>query len=258
MDKKDVLKEAKATINSIKSAQTTLDNYLRRLEHIVEKLEFEDLKREHLTLSDVENINEKIKAADEALESDIDHKKIVFKPDEIQADKTEEFDNKTGGRFAVYSLLVVGILLLTMSLFLTVKKVSPNYNFFNHYIYNYSETNMENDIPFNSLVVISKLNRQDLEVLDDVAYKQGIESVKIVRVVEVVDDKQDSYKTESISHIFDEPEVLMRSEVLGRIKYTIPVLGGIFSILVDNFWLVYLISGSILLIAYLLNKRQIN
>lgn len=152
MDKKDVLKEANATINSIKSAQTTLDNYLRRLEHIVEKLEFEDLKREHLTLSDVENINEKIKAADEVLESDIDYKKIVFKPDEIQADKTEEFDNKTGGRFAVYSLLIVGILLLTMSLFLTVKKVSPNYNFFNHYIYNYSETNMEKDIPFNSLL----------------------------------------------------------------------------------------------------------
>ena len=39
MDKNQILKEAKETIENIKAAQATLDGYLLRLEKIVENLE---------------------------------------------------------------------------------------------------------------------------------------------------------------------------------------------------------------------------
>lgn len=263
MDKKDVVREAKATIDNIKSAQTTLDNYLRRLENIVERLEFEDLKRERLTMSDVENIQDKLKASETALESSEDLEIKTFKPNENKDQdndkekKPVQFDMKKGNGFVVNFVIFLGVVFLSLSLFLTVKKVSPNYNFFNNYVYNYNDTNMENDIKYNSLVVINKLGRQDLEVNDDIAYKYDRDQIKIVRVVELIDNKQNEYKTKSISHIFEDEDILKRSEVLGKVKYTTPVLGGIFAVLVANFWLVYLISGLLLLIAYLLNNRDI-
>lgn len=263
MDKKDIVREAKATIDNIESAQTTLDNYLRRLENIVERLEFEDLKRERLTMSDVENIQDKLKDSETVLKSNEDLEIKTFKPNEPKDQdndkekKPVKFDMKRGKGFIVNFIIFLGIIFLSLALFLTVKKVSPNYNFFNNYIYNYNDTNMENDIEYNSLVVINKLGRQNIKVNDDIAYKHDHDQIKIVRVTELIDNKQNEYKTKSISHIFEDEEILKRSEVLGKVKYTAPVLGGIFAVLVTNFWLVYLISGLLLIIAYLLNNRDI-
>lgn len=261
MDKKDVVREAKATIDNIKSAQTTLDNYLRRLENIVERLEFEDLKRERLTMSDVENIQEKLKISDVVFASDENLEPKTFKSNEesVHDDKVKDpikFNMKKGKGFIVNFLIFLGIIFLSLSLFLTVKRVNPNYNFFNNYIYNYNDTNMEDDIKYNSLVIVSKLKREDLKVNDDIAYKQDHDQIKIVRVVELIDNKQNEFKTKSISHIFEDEDILKRSEVLGKVKYTTPILGGVFAVLVSNFWLVYLISGLLLLIAYLLNNRE--
>ncbi|HZJ85869.1 MAG TPA: hypothetical protein VFC83_01990, partial [Erysipelotrichaceae bacterium] len=56
MDKNQILKEAKETIENIKAAQATLDGYLLRLEKIVENLEYENFKKEKLLKSDVTNI----------------------------------------------------------------------------------------------------------------------------------------------------------------------------------------------------------
>ena len=72
----------------------------------------------------------------------------------------------------------------------------------------------------------------------------------------MVDNKQNAYKTASISHIFDDEQVLLRSEVIGKIKYVIPVLGGIFITLINNLWLMYIISVLILMIAFLLNNKS--
>ena len=56
MDKNQILKEAKKTIENIKAVQSTLDGYQLRLEKIVENLEYENFKKEKLLKSDVTNI----------------------------------------------------------------------------------------------------------------------------------------------------------------------------------------------------------
>lgn len=271
MDKKEILKEAKATIDNINAAQETLNKYLKRLETIVEKLEYQNFKQEKLTISDVENIQEKIKTSE-----DENKEKGLSKAINEDLNETESFNlakkaevaNKTAtsqvkknrknkNGFLSNLLIVVGILFLAFSLVLTIKKVDPNFRFFDHYVYNYDNTNMTREIEKNSLVLIKKLHKDEIVVDDNVAFKDGVDSIKIVQVSEVVDEVSKKYQTKSLSRLNEDEEILERSEILGKVAYTIPLIGVIIYTLIQNLWLIYVISGLIFIIAYLVSKKEV-
>lgn len=282
MDKNEIIKEAQATIKNINEAKETLDSYLSRLEDIVENLEFETLKKEKLMMSDIKNIQEKLKETEfeqrEALEDEVDkaleldyeedsierlHKespkeKIKTKSKRKFKKKKSKTKSSKSNAFTVNTLIFFGILFLALSLFLNVKKVNPDFKVLSHYIYSYQDTNMEPEVSFNSLVIIEKLQGEEVSIGNNLSYKLDNENIKIVKVSELVDNRQDTYKTKSISHLFDDEETLLRSEVLGRVKFVAPIIGGVFITLVDNLWLIYLISALFLLIAYLLNNKSNN
>lgn len=278
MDKKQILKEAKDTIDNIKEVQTSLDSYLRRLENIVEKIEFESFKKENLTSTDVAKIQEKLKASEEEmtknqvdLEKEVDQaldnvkdvgtKAVIVKDEKkvkSKQKKVKRSKKQKASGFLVNFLIIIGILSLVLTLFLNVKKVKPDINIFDHYIYSYQDSNMEPEVEYNSLVIINKLKKQPVLVNDNLSYKINDDSVKIVNVNELVDNRQDTFKVKSISHQFEDEEVLTRQETLGRIVYILPVIGGIFTTLINNLWLMYLISGLFLIIAYLLNIKTID
>ncbi len=170
MDKKQILEEAKATIDNINAAQATLDEYLLRLKHLVEKLELETLKKEQLTMADVVNIQNNLKDIDSKVNIEDDEK--VSETDTLAVfDKSEEeiveIKSKSKNGFLVNGLIFLGVIALSLSLFLTVKKVNPNFKLFNHFVYNYSESNMEPLIESNSLVIIRKLAKQEEVIIND-------------------------------------------------------------------------------------------
>lgn len=244
MDKNQILKEAKEAIENIKTAQTTLDTYLLRLEKIVESLEYENFKKEKLLKSDVTNI---LAALDkeEVIE---DEKEKLPVEEEIKKDKKHSIS-----AILMFSL---GIILLISSSFITVNKYNPDAKFFNHYVYAYQASNMEPEVKNSSLVFIKAIKNQDLAKGDNIAYKTSKASIKILKIDAKLEDEKDGFLASSINHSFEDSEKILRIEMLGQVVMTIASLGAIIIVLQENLWLVYVVSFLLILISYLVNSRS--
>ncbi|NLC54722.1 MAG: hypothetical protein GX769_02455, partial [Erysipelothrix sp.] len=214
-----------------------------------------------LTMADVVNIQNNLKDIDSKVNIEDDEK--VSETDTLAVfDKSEEKDEedkpKSKNGFVVNVLIFLGVIALSLSLFLTVKKVNPNFKLFNYFVYNYSESNIEPLIESNSLVIIRKLAKQEEVIINDkIAFKNSQDSIKIVDVIEDVNNTQTSFKVKSSAAIFEDEEVLLRNEVLGKLRIAIPSLGLVLVTLIDNLWLMYIISGLFFLIGYLISNKQI-
>lgn len=243
MDKNQILKEAKEAIENVKAAQATLDTYLLRLEKIVDNLEYENLKKEKLLKSDVSNIL--------AVLEQSNAKNKVDKPvieERIKKDKN----------FSLSAILIfiLGLTLLVVSSFITVNKYNPDTKFFNHYLYAYQASNMEPEVSNNSLVFIKGIKNQELKEGDNIAYKTGLNSIKVVKLSKKLEEKQDAYLAFSINHSFEDSEEILKNEVLGKVVFTLTSLGAIVLVLQDNLWLLYVTAFLIILISYLIKNKS--
>ncbi len=269
MDKNEILKQAKMTIDNIDKAQATLDQYSNRLKGIVEKLEAETVKKEKLTLADVNNINDKLKGKTDQsvsfLNDNIEgetfnHTKkppvemVKFEP--VKANEPVVLIKVKNHNFLISVMLFLAIIAIASSALLTIKALKPDVRFFNHYVYNYEKTNMEPDINNESLIIVKKLDNDNLKVNDLIVYKLDKQTIKSVKVSELIDGNQAKILAKSVNNMFDDEELLIRSEIIGKVKYAIPVVGGVLSTLLNNLWLIYLISGLCLLIAFMLNGKS--
>lgn len=244
MDKNQILKEAKETIENIKAAQATLDGYLLRLEKIVENLEYENFKKEKLLKSDVTNIL-----------AVLDKEEVK---DSIQEESFIEDNSQKDKGYSVSSILIfiLAVLLLIFSTFVTVNKYNADAKFFNHYVYTYQASNMEPEVENNSLVFIKSVKNQNLSKGDNIAYKTSKDSIKILKIDLEVENENDTYLASSINHSFEDSEKILKIEMLGKVTKTFSSLGAILLVLQDNLWLVYVVSFLLILISYLLNNKS--
>ena len=246
MDKKEILKEAKLTIENIKKAQDTLDSYTKRLEKIISKLEEESLKKEKLTKDDVNKINYQLTKNEKVVkESSIQPK--------TKADDSEIM-SKSKNKKIVFSILIsFASVFLFLSLFLSIKAFKPDIKIFNHYIYSYRENNMPENIPYNSLVIFEKVKNKPIKVNDKVFYKQINDSIKSKEVKEII---KDQYLIKSEESVFDDSELLYKNEIMGRLKFQVNKLGGIMQALISNIWLVYTITVLLFITSLVISKKD--
>lgn len=269
MDKNEILKQARATIDNIDKAQATLDQYANRLKVIVEKLEDETVKKEKLTLADVNNIKDKLKAKTNEsvsfLSDDIEGQTFNHvKKQPVEMAKYEPVKpveppvvvKHRNYSFLIGIMLFLGVIAVLMSTALTAKALKPDMLFFNHYVYNYQKTNMEPNISSESLIIVKNLKEDSLKTNDFIVYKLDKQNIKVAQVSELLDNGQAKFRVKSINNMFDDEEMLIRSEIIGKVKYAIPIIGGVLSTLINNLWLLYLISGLCLLIAFMLNGKS--
>ena len=241
MDKTQILKEAKETIENIKSVQTTLDSYLLRLEKIVANLEYENLKKEKLLKSDVTNILAVLDKEDLVVE------------DLIKVDNRKK--EKSNSLLAIL-IFIIGGLLLISSIFITVNKYDPDAKLFNYYTYVYQASNMEPVVSNNSLVLLKDVKNQEVIIGDNIAYKTSPKTIKIVKITAKAEGVEDGYMAASINHNFEDSEEILRVEILGKVYKSFVSLGAVLLVLQDNLWLLYLMSFLVILIGYLINNKS--
>lgn len=249
MDKNQILKEAKKTIENIKAVQSTLDGYQLRLEKIVENLEYENFKKEKLLKSDVTNI---LAVLDKEAVKENQYEAIVLE------DGSQKEKSKKDKSFNLSSVVIfiLAVLLLIFSTFVTVNKYNPDAKFFNHYVYAYQASNMEPEVENNALVFIKSVKNQNLSKGDNIAYKTSKDSIKILKIDLEVENEKDSYIASSINHSFEDSEKILKIEMLGKVTKSFAALGGVLLVLQDNLWLVYVVSFLLILISFLLNNKS--
>lgn len=248
MDEKQVLKEAKKTIDNINAAQETLDMYLKRLDKIVLQLEHDIYTEEHLTLKDIQVINTKLdhviehqKIDSETLTKTLEQKKILIEEDlEIKPKKKR-----------INFLMIFALLILLLSLLLHFVMSKPVINVFDSKYIVYELSDMEPSIPMNSLLKIEQ--KQDPVVDDLVVYENRFDQLRIKQYQE---SKEDVLVLINKNNNFKSEEEVNKEKVVGVVSKFYPTQGKIIHALNSSILLMYALSVILFILGVALRKED--
>lgn len=221
MSNKNLLNDSKKLIEEIKEQQKQLEIYLADLEALVEKLEFQQIKNVKLTDKDILEIS--------------------------------KYTNQKDYKISKYILLVISIILSIFTFFTTVSTIKPNFNYLGYSIYPYKYQNMENVVKKNSVAIIKRINlKEPINLKDNVAFKVSLSDIKIMEVSSI---NEDNYILESYEQKF-EVEKLSKKEILGTLKFSIPLIGYLMLFFKQYLYVLYIILVIFLFTTYILFKKS--
>lgn len=231
MEDKKILQEAKQALRSIEDTQEVLDQYSKRLEKIISKLEYEIYSEEKLTFKDITMINEKIS-----------YEESVEKPKVVQEEVVIEKRKK---RSSFNVLTFLSIIMLLLSIFTTYTNSKDMIHINDKYFILYESVNMEPTIKQNSLITTVK---KEAKKNDLIAYKDQLNQMKVSLVSDVSDIEYVLSNSGRVSTI-------PTSQDYTVVVNDYPTFGLIYSFLMNNVVLLYLLTLTLFVLSLSITKE---
>ncbi len=231
MEDKKILQEAKQALSSIEDTQEVLDQYSKRLEKIISKLEYEIYSEEKLTFKDITMINEKIS-----------YEESVEKPKVVQEEVVIEKRKK---RSSFNVLTFLSIIMLLLSIFTTYTNSKDMIHINDKYFILYESVNMEPTIKQNSLITTVK---KEAKKNDLIAYKDQLNQMKVSLVSDVSDIEYVLSNSGRVSTI-------PTSQDYTVVVNDYPTFGLIYSFLMNNVVLLYLLTLTLFVLSLSITKE---
>ena len=111
--------------------------------------------------------------------------------------------------------------------------------------YNVLTSSMRDEIPKGSLILVHQTDPRELEVGDNITFMRDWKTSVTHKIVAIYEDHQNSgargFQTRGINNISDDSEIVHAENVVGKVVFTIPVVGTVVSWLVENIYIIFII-----------------
>ena len=148
----------------------------------------------------------------------------------------------------VFYAVIAFILIAT--LIFSGKIENNGFRFFGYKAFNVVTGSMEKEIPRGSLVVTKNVAPDTIRIGDDITFIKSDNSTVTHRVVNIIDNIEDSgiraFETQGIANPEPDMDLVYEGNVIGIVKQSFPGLGSTLAYISDNIGLVFLILGGIM------------
>lgn len=128
--------------------------------------------------------------------------------------------------FKIFKIIFI-IFISIYLLFIVIHKVSLTNSIFGYRVFTINDNTMANKYILNDIILVKDTNPKKIKKNDNIAYygDNDFNKKKIVfhKVIEVMNDKELSFKTKGINSLYEDP-IVSNKKVIGKIVGVIPVV----------------------------------
>ena len=146
------------------------------------------------------------------------------------------------------TIVTVTLFYVTLLIVLLFSITSSKYSFFT-----VLTASMQDEIPKNSLILVKQTDTRDLEVGDNITFMRDRRISVTHKIIDIYEDYQDDgsrgFQTQGTNNLYPDNEIVNGENIVGRVVFSIPVLGAAVSWLGENIYIVFIAFGSCIVIS---------
>jgi len=155
---------------------------------------------------------------------------------------------------AAFYIALVAI--VVVALFVNGENRAPH-NLFGYSLLSVLSGSMQNEIPKDSLIIVKHVDPSTLQVGDDITYMYSSKASITHQIIAINEnytaDGQRGFQTKGTENSVPDQKIVAASNVVGKVVFSIPVVGGVFQFIGDNLLLIGIFAGICVMIAILYN-----
>lgn len=156
--------------------------------------------------------------------------------------------------FTLFMIVMVGLILITAQSRFTGKEPS----LLGHKLYIVNSGSMSPTIWEHSMIIVKELEPQEVMVQDIITYYGATDSDRVTHRVMEVENKGESFITRGDANETDDPMPLDGEKLIGKVVFTIPLIGLVFRFLstIQGIGLLVVLAAIWIVVPKLLSKRS--
>ena len=207
------------------------------------EVEEEKSKRDKKRADEIEKAEEKLKAAQQ----------------EVEAEMAALKEKKQNRALIISDIFFYGTLILMVVFALLFSRGAFGSQTLGDYrFYEVLTTSMESVYPRGSLIIIKQTDPSELLAGDDIAFTNANNDLITHRVIEIEENHEGGGKrafvTKGVDNAVADKDVVLATNVVGKVVKGIPGLGATFKWLGENLWVVVALFLSLVALSFFLKK----
>ena len=145
----------------------------------------------------------------------------------------------------VFFILIIAALILAVT-YINTGEAKP---FFGYSYYTVLTSSMQDEIPQGSLILTQRTNPKELNVGDNITFLRDYDTHITHKIVEIYDNYQDQdimgFKTKGVNNSLDDEQIVLESEILGKVIHVYPTLGESVSAIGSEAVVIFIVFGAL-------------
>jgi signal peptidase I, archaeal type len=150
------------------------------------------------------------------------------------------------------STLFFGMVIAAILALLIYPQNGIGKNIMGYSYYNVLSASMQSELPMGSFVLTKSVSVESIEEGDNITFLKDSTTIATHKVIEIIENYDNSgsvgFRTKGTENPKPDEDIVYASNVIGKVVFSIPVLGYILSYIAKNIWLLFLFWGLISII----------
>ena len=151
-------------------------------------------------------------------------------------------------RLSTLAVITSAMLYVTLIKILLLALASSQYSFFT-----VVTASMQDEIPKWSLILVRHVDLDELKIGDNITFMRDRTSTVTHKIVDIYEDYENSgakgYQTKGVNNMEPDNEIVLEESIVGKVVFTLPVIGAAVSWLGDHIYIEFAIFGACIVLS---------